>query len=90
MVQEEFGDFKYMSKQTPNLVKAVDRQSIRFMDIRMYAVRKGDPLVTIYYNLNDPSVQMNLFQSGTETFEMDLQMNPMLAYSRLTQISTKT
>ena len=26
---------------------------------------------------------MNLFQSGRKTFEMDLQMNPMPAYSRL-------
>ena len=43
MVQEEFVDFKYMSKQIPNMVKAVDRQNVRFMDIRMHVVRKGDP-----------------------------------------------
>ena len=29
MVQEEFGDFKYMSKQISDMVKAVDRQSVR-------------------------------------------------------------
>lgn len=89
MVQEEFLDFKLMRKQIPNMTKTVDRQKVKFTDIRMYAVRKGDPLVTIYYKLDQPPVQMNLFQSGRKTLEMNVPMDPVSAYSAQLRIDPK-
>ncbi|GFS01082.1 hypothetical protein ElyMa_004572800 [Elysia marginata] len=53
-------------------------------------MRKGDPLVTIHYNLDQPAVQMNLFQTGRKTLEMDVQMSLEPAYSRKLKIDTKS
>ncbi|GFR67141.1 hypothetical protein ElyMa_000245500 [Elysia marginata] len=75
MVPEEFLNFKRMRDQIINMNKTVDRQNVKFTDIRMYAVRKGDPLVTIHNNLDQPAIQMNLFQTGRKTLEMDVQMS---------------
>ena len=61
MTLEDFFDFKHIRNQIPNMGKTVDRNSVKFMSGLMYTVRKGDPLVTIHYNLNEPAVQMNLF-----------------------------
>ncbi|GFR90754.1 DNA repair protein rhp54 [Elysia marginata] len=89
MVQEEFLNFKRMRNQIPNMNKTVDRQKVKFTDIRMYAVHKGDPLVTIHNNLDQPAIQMNLFQTGKKILEMDVQMNLEPAYSRNLRIDTK-
>lgn len=89
MVQEDFLDFKQMSKQIINMNKTTDRETVKFMKIRLYSVRKGDPLVTIHYNLNESAVQMNLFQSGRKSIEMNLQMNPLPAYTEQLKIDVK-
>ncbi|GFS01922.1 hypothetical protein ElyMa_001110800 [Elysia marginata] len=89
MVQEEFVNFKCICHQIPNINKTLDPKKVEFMDIRMYAVHKGDPLVTIHYNLDQPAVQMNLFQTGRKTLEMDVQMSLEPAYSRKLRIDQK-
>ncbi|GFS03695.1 hypothetical protein ElyMa_002893400 [Elysia marginata] len=55
----------------------------------MYAVRKEDHLVTIHNSLDQPAVQMNLFQTGRKTLEMDVQMSLEPAFSRKLRIDTK-
>ena len=47
----------------------------------MNTVRKGEPLVTVNYNLNEPALQMNLFHTGRKKFDMDSELIPKLAYS---------
>ncbi|GFN91467.1 hypothetical protein PoB_001797300 [Plakobranchus ocellatus] len=71
------------------MIKTVDRQDVKFIYIRMCAVRKGDPVVIIHCNLNEPAVLFNLFQIGRKTFEMDLQMDPEPTYSGQLTIDTK-
>ena len=78
-----------MCKRIVNMKKTTDRQTVRFMDIRMYSVRKGDPLVTIHYNMKEVAVHMHLFQTGRRSMEMDLQMNPMVAYTEKLGPDTK-
>ncbi|GFR60495.1 hypothetical protein ElyMa_003532300 [Elysia marginata] len=89
MVQEEVLNFKRMRNQIPNMNKSVHRQKVKITDIRIYVVRKGDPLVTIHYNLDQPAVQMNLFQTGRKTLEMCVQKSLEPVYSRKLRIDTK-
>ena len=71
MTQEDFSDLKYIRNQLPNMTKTVDRESLKFMSVGLYTVRKGDPLFTIHYNVNAPTLQIILFQTSRKTFPID-------------------
>ena len=81
MIQEDFLDFKGMSKQFTNMNKTTERDNINFLLIRMYSVRKGDPCVQLHYHLNQPTTQMNLFQSGRRSVAINVDMTPFPLYS---------
>lgn len=81
MVMEDFWDFKSMTKEFINMNKTTDRENAKFLQIRMYSVRKSDPIVTIKYSMNARPVEMNLFQSSRRSADMNPSLSPKAAYS---------
>ena len=47
-----------------NMNKTTEREVVKYMSIRRYSVREGDPCINIQYSMNAPIVRMNLFQTG--------------------------
>ena len=89
MVTEDFYNFKNLCNTFINMNKTTEREVVKYMSIRRYFVRKGDPCINIQYSMNAPIVKMNLFQTGRRSTEIVNDIQPEQLYKERLGINIK-
>ena len=80
MVSEDFLNFKNLCNTFINMSKTTSREVVKYMNIRRYSVRKGDPCINIQYSMNAPIKRMNVFDTGRRSTEIIDDVQPEQLY----------